>query len=128
MNLDQAHIASAAGFAARRLVTDGVAKVRLTPGDLTEYPILIAGPSVEWGCRNGRIAEHYSGEYWVAVCSGFGSGHLWDPETHVAPGYAAEKWTAPGVGDGTRGWTGWVMAEFLTAVADALHAHWGVRS
>lgn len=127
MDLDQAHIATAANFAARRLVIDGVAKVRLAPGDLTEYPILIAGPGVEWSYRHGRVGENLGRDYWVALCASFGRGYLWNPESLVAPGYAAEKWTAGGDA-GTRAWTGWVMADFLTAVADALRAPQGVRS
>lgn len=122
-DLDREHIAQAAHFAAAELTRTGVARVRLAPGDMTEYPILIAAPGPEWGWISPDHGHgvRRSPEYWVALCCSFGAGYPWSGD-EIAPGYAAEKWTARGSSDGTRLWTGAVVADFLDSVRLALQA------
>jgi hypothetical protein len=115
--LDAAHIASAAAWAANQLRISGMAKVRLAPGDMTEYRIVIAAPGIEWAYGEPRDGRHY----WVTLCANFGTGYEWHGG-RIDPGYAAEKWTNPSVSKATRAWTGEVVARFLTATAEAMQA------
>ena len=112
--LNHEHIA-AARWAAEALTADGVARVRLTPGDMTEYRILIAAPAVEWA-DGARRAGRY---FWVALCAGFGAGYEWHGGA-VDPYYARDKWTNDGSGKGVREHTAVVMSRFLTALAEAM--------
>ena len=112
--IDQAHINDAAAFAARQLADAGVARIRLAPGDMTEYRIVIAAPADEWAYGDVRRGRYF----WVTLCAGFGAGYEW----HGGPvdgGYAAEKWANATANKATRAWTGEVVARFLTAVAKA---------
>jgi hypothetical protein len=127
MYLDQTKIREAADFASAFLGTDGIARVRLAPGDMTEYPILIAAPGPEWAYRGDRYGYAEGDHYWVALCSTFGAGYFWQPQSHVSPGYAAEKWTHLGIRDVSRLWTGWVMADFLNAVSTTIRNNEAVR-
>lgn len=114
-DLDQEHIQAAARFAADQLAAGGVARVRLAPGDMTEYPLVITVPGVEWaygGPRQGRY-------YWVTLCASFGAGYEWHGG-EVDGYYATQKWTNAGSSAATRAWTGEVVARFLTAVSAAL--------
>lgn len=113
--LDAAHIASAAAWAAVRLLDGQEAKVRLAPGDMTEYRILIAPPGTEWAYGDEREGRYY----WVTLCANFGAGYEWHGG-RIDGGYAAEKWTNPGSSKATRAWTGEVVARFLSATAVAL--------
>jgi hypothetical protein len=116
--LDADHIAEAAQFAADQLSLHGVAKVRLAPGDMTEYRFVIATPGIEWAYGVERPGKYY----WVTLCANFGGGYEWHGG-EVDGGYAAEKWTNPGTAKGTRAWTGEVVARFLTAIANAMRAN-----
>ena len=113
--LDDDHIAQAAAWAAEQLVLHGVARLSLTPGDMTEYRLLIAAPDVEWAYGDERPGRNYI----VALCSSFGAGYPWNGRP-VSPGYAAEQWTHRAAGDGVREWTGEVMSRFLTATHQAM--------
>jgi hypothetical protein len=117
MDLDQEHILTAAQFAARKLASDGVACVRLAPGDMTEYRFVIAAPGIEWAYGDERQGTYY----WVTLCAGFGAGYEWHGG-HVDGSYAAEKWTNFGSAKASRAWTGEVVAHFLSAVSDAIKA------
>lgn len=114
MELDQDAIDQAAVWTARKLADTGVARVRLSPGDATEYRIMIASPDVEWR-RSGETAGIY---YWVALSNDFGAAYEWHGG-QIDAGYAREKWTSRGITGGTRDWTAEVMARFLTAVSGA---------
>lgn len=116
-DLDAAHIASAAAWAANQMRISGMAKVRLAPGDMTEYRIVIASPGIEWAYGEPRHGQYY----WVTLCASFGAGYEWHGG-EVHGGYAAEKWTNPGSSKATREWTGEVVARFLSATATALPA------
>lgn len=113
--LDQDHIDAAARFAAAQLATGGVARVRLAPGDMIEYPFLIAVPGVEWAYDELRTGRYY----WVTLCASFGAGYEWHGG-EVDSIYAAVKWANFGSSKATRAWTGEVVARFLTAVSAAL--------
>jgi len=113
--LDQDHIDKAADFAAEHLATDGVARIRLAPGDMTEYRFVIARPGIEWAYGEPREGRYY----WVTLCADFGGGYEWHGGG-VDGGYATEKWTNRSSGDATRRHTGEVVARFLTAVAEAM--------
>lgn len=116
-DLDTAHIASAAAWAANQLRIGGMAKVRLAPGDMTEYRIVIAAPGIEWAYGEPREGRYY----WVTLCASFGAGYEWHGG-QVDGGYAAEKWTNPSSGKATRAWTGEVIARFLSATSEAMRA------
>ena len=116
-DLDQDHITNAAAFAARQLADEGVAVVRLAPGDMTEYRFVIARPGVEWAYGQVRQGKYYS----VTLCASFGSGYDWHGG-EVDQYYATQKWTNAGSTKGTREWTGTVVALFLTAVSQAIAA------
>ena len=113
--LDGEHIRGAALWAAEALDATGVAKVRLAPGDMTEYALLIAAPGIEWAYGQHAAGSHY----WVAVCANFGCGYEWGGFP-VHADYCADKWVARGASKGTRMWAGQVIARFLTALAEAL--------
>lgn len=113
--LDQEHIETAARWVAHALEGRGSAKVRLAPGDATEYPIAIVGPGTFWAYgkeREGRT-------YWVTLMASWGCSYEW-AGAPVDPGYAAQKWTNPRAGGAIAEWTGIVMAKFLTALSQAL--------
>lgn len=116
--LDSEHIDAAAQYAADQLGLVGHVKVRLAPGDMTEYRIAIVAPSDEWAYGDVRPGKYY----WVTLCAGFGAGYEWHGGA-IDGGYAAEKWTNPDSAKGTRAWTGEVVALFLTAVAGAMRAN-----
>lgn len=116
-DLDQEHFDAAAEYAAEHLARHGVAKVRLAPGDMTEYRLIIAAPGPEWAYGDERPGKNY----WVALCADFGTGYEWRGQ-HVDGGYAAEKWVSRSVSKGTRAWTGQVVARFLTATSEAMAA------
>jgi hypothetical protein len=120
MDLDQAKIQEAAEYAAGCLANYGHARVRLAPGDMTEYPILIASPGGEWGYVGDGYGRVLGRDYWVALCSSFGTGYFWRGTPDVSPGYAAEKWTTLYLADASRIWTGWVISDFLNAVSEAM--------
>lgn len=114
--LDQEHIEEAAQFAAVMLAKHGAAKVRLAPGDMTEYRFALVAPGVEWAYGEERVGKYY----WVTLCANFGAGYEWHGgEVHAD--YAAEKWVNPSVSKGTRAHTGMVVGRFLTAVSAAMH-------
>lgn len=122
MELDVDHIDLAARFAAHQLRTAGVARVRLSPGDATEYRLLLAAPGLEFSkaalydMKGGfELAERAGTYFWVALCNSFGAGYEW----HGGPvdaGYATEKWTNLSGPPGIREHTGRVVAEYLNAV------------
>lgn len=112
LDLDQDHINEAAAFAARQLVAAGVARIRLSPGDMTEYRIAIVAPGPEFSRSYGEVKGRY---FWVTLCAGFGAGYEWHGGPVDGP-YAAEKWANASVSKGTRAHTGEVIARFLSAV------------
>lgn len=118
--LDQDHINAAAAFAAAELAATGVARVRLAPGDMTEYPIVIAAPGPEWAYDKERLGSYY----WVTLCASFGTGYPWHGH-QTDDGYAAEKWVNRGENKASRAHVGRVVAAFLTAVAEARRAGTG---
>lgn len=114
-DLDHDHIRDAAIWAAHRLADVGVARVRLAPGDMTEYRIDIAAPGAIWAYGEERADRDYG----VTLCANFGCGYPWAGR-EVHPDYATEKWTNPSSSKGTRAHTGRVMAAFLSALATAI--------
>jgi hypothetical protein len=109
--LDLEHIADAATVAATALRYVGHARIELTPGDMTRYPIVIVVPGKRWS-RNG-LAD--VADYDVALQHSAGHCYPWNPaNVYVSPGYAAEKWTTNQIH------TGVVMSEFLNALAREL--------
>lgn len=119
--LDREHIRSAAVWAAAQLTETGVARVRLAPGDMTEYRFVIAAPAIEWAYGEPRPGNYY----WVTLCANFGGGYEWAGQP-VDPSYAAEKWTNTSSSKATRLHTGTVVALFLTAVGEAIKAAGGL--
>jgi hypothetical protein len=113
--LDREHITRAANWTALELREHRVARVILTPGDMTRYPILIASPWWEWIERRDRTTSTQLGhDYWVALLDhAVGAGYPWNGQ-EVHPLYAAEKWGRFDLP------TGHVMAGFLNALAEAL--------
>jgi hypothetical protein len=111
------HVAAAGEWAAGQLRSEHLARVHLTPGDMTRYDIVVVGPWREWWAS----AEPWGlgSEYWVALINCEGHGYPWNRQW-VHPSYAAEKWTCPRQPAGTRAHTGEVMAAFLNALAAAL--------
>lgn len=111
--LDQAHIEDMARVAGRQLSSSGMgyAEVILTPGDATRYPIIVMGA--------GRLASEGQGnvvvqrEYLVILASTFGLAYPWTGHS-VHPDYADIKWCQR---HAQNGWTGEVMARFLSALA-----------
>lgn len=118
--LDRQHIRNAAAWAAEQLALTGQARVRLTPGDMTEYPIQVTAPSPTWwaqGVADGKT-------YWVVLCCGFGTGYEWmGGEIHAD--YAAQKWTHHREPVGTRIHGGAAVAAFLTALCAATRCRLG---
>lgn len=119
--LDADRINAAAAFAAEQLRSVGVARVHLAPGDMTDYPFLIATPGPEWNYDGTGYSAVTGSYYWVALCCSFGAGYPWTGGP-VDAYYGREKWTNPGSSKATRAWTGEVVTRFLTAVSAALEA------
>lgn len=117
--LDLAHIDAAARFAAGHLSAHGVARVRLTPGDMTEYHLVVTGPGAVWKSGVAGDFIDHTRDHCVALVASFGAAYPWAGQ-EIAPGYAAEKWTARTSSDGTRAHTGEVVARFLTALSEAM--------
>jgi hypothetical protein len=109
--LDLGQIGSRADIAAWQLrdpAHGGVATIVLHPGDATSYPIIVVGPSRNMGFGGG--------DYLVCLASGFGRAYAWAGQPMHAD-YCADKWSSDG-----NLWTGVVIAEFLSALSDALKA------
>ncbi len=113
--LDNEHISDAGQWAAESLLAHGQARVRLAPGDATEYKIMIVAPGIEYAYGEPRVGKYY----WVALCANFGSGYEWHGGA-IDGGYAAMNWTNPSVSKATRAHSGEVVARFLTATAHAM--------
>lgn len=114
---DQQHINDAATWAAGQLAATGVARVDLTPGDMTEYRLLIAAPCPTY--QKGVVRPPRDQLYTVAVLNDFGAGYEWTGED-VDDGYAAEKWTKSSLPSGGRTRVGAVVAAFLHALGRAI--------
>jgi hypothetical protein len=110
--LDLKHINAAAVFAADQLPFAGVAHVKLTPGDGTVYPIIVARCPVFNGDQRGR--EVMPRDYTVCVAASFGDTYQWGGQGGMQPDYVAEKWTR----DGNK-WTAVVVCEFLNRFSAA---------
>jgi len=116
-DLDRAHVEQAAQFAAEQLASRGVARVRLTPGDFTEYQLMVAAPGLEWAAGSARPHRAYL----VSLCDPFGASYPWSAG-EVNPRYAVEKWTQRDAPEGTRRCTGQVVALFLNALSVRIEA------
>jgi len=107
-SLDQDHIQAAAKWAAGQLDRLGHARVMLTPGDMTVYPIVIVSPACEqWGEQR----DHRS--YLVAL-GGRGRMYPWYGDTDLHHTYVTEHWTHDSQHEG------FVLAAFLNATRSYL--------
>lgn len=114
--LDGAHIRAAAVWVADQLAATGVARVRITPGDMTAYEVIVVGREVpEWEADRSTTLRLYR----VVLANSFGAAYPWGGDP-VDPSYAGQKWTNPTCGEGPRLWTGEVVARFLNALAVAM--------
>lgn len=107
-SLDDTHIEAAALWSAWALADYGFARVLLTPGDDTEYGLLVVAPGKQWSNRD----EHLVGDFTVALR--FGDVAQWGGRPDVHPNYAAKTWGRNSV------CTGEVVARFLNALAEAM--------
>lgn len=113
--LDHDHVRKAAAWAAEQLALVGSARVRLAPGDMTEYKIQVTAPSEEWSAQGTHAGEYY----WVTLSCGFGTGYEWSGHP-IHTDYAASKWVAYGAPAGTRLCAGAAVGLFLTCLSQAL--------
>lgn len=110
----------AAAFAADQLRHHHHAFVSLSPGDATNYKIVIVQPLVaahqhpEY-CPTGFKPVN---EYWVGTT--FGALYQWNPDIRYTWDYVADKWIAGRPSHGE--WTARVICRFLNALRDALAA------
>lgn len=111
--LNLTHIAEAADRAAWSLNRRGVAHVLVEPGDATRYPFIISHVSV-WDVRDGEWVEVEPREFTVTLAASFGCSYPWGGQRMHAD-YCAQKWAQD-----CREWTGVVVAEFLSALAERL--------
>lgn len=106
--LDQEHINAAAFFAAEKLIDDQVAIIRLTPGDMTLYSLLVTPKHVDVFTDTGTVTAR---EYCVILATSWGKAYPWNGE-RVHAQYVHEKWV-----EGHSPHTAAVLAAFLNAIA-----------
>lgn len=119
-DIDRRHINEAAVWAATQLVETGVARVRLAPGDATQYRVLVTSPGSAYAAdHTGQTVVVDERTYTVVVLNDFGAAYDWTGGP-VDDSYVAEKWTRPDRSAGARACTGIAVAAFLTALSNAL--------
>jgi hypothetical protein len=98
------HIGLMAGAASGHILVHGWAAVRLTPGDMTMYRIIIAPNEEMAASPDGGVVWDVINAGWVVACAD--GSYPWTGH-HVDPSYVASKWTRGHL------WTAVIIAEFL---------------
>jgi hypothetical protein len=108
--------------ARHQLALHGHAFVSLSPGDATNYKIVVVQPLepkiMGWIEATNEAVEGFEfvDQFWVG--SSFGPIYQWTPGWHVTWDYVHEKWTQGR--KGTDEWTARVICRFLNALSNAM--------
>lgn len=104
--IDLGHIDTMAREAAMYVHGSSVARVELTPGDMTRYEIIIVHCALQ---QEGDVHIHWGGDYVVTLVNCDGRSYYWNgDQLHV--GYVQDKWV-------DRLWTAVVLTEFLNRLS-----------
>lgn len=116
------HIDLVAGACSSKIAGDGWAAAMLTPGDCTQYHVIVTPNEVMVEQPDGDCAweRRHGGGWIVSVAMGWGAAHVWHGGSDMEVDYVAEHWVLSG-----NLWTAVVLTEFLNALGGHLNDRGG---